>query len=404
MIDANNVTTHFNQLCDFGGRLCGTDSEKNALNYVSSYLSSLSQGTVHIHPVEYPGWKCDDSHIIIDTLQYEAVPLPGCASLAGDGVDLEIVDAGRGTPDELQSLADKIKGRAVLVTHEYMFAADHVHRSRKLEMAESLGAAVFIIANPWEDSGMISGDASSGLPAFGVSKKTADALRVAAKQSKRAHFRLDSRSQVSTTQTIDWYLRANDECSKKTDKEIIICAHVDGHVISESALDNASGVAVVLALADQYLQQDCRPCDIRILIFSAEERGLIGSENYVASLAEIQKQRIIGVVNLDCVAGSKKLCAMTSGFESLKTVVAKCSKETGRHIDIFEPLVPNSDHFNFAVEGIPALRLIAGFGEQNSKLRHVLTSADKRALVTKSELESALNASKAILKIMENSK
>ena len=404
MLDKSNVLTHFNRLCDFGGRLCGTDSEKSALNYVSDYLSSLNGGIIKFHPVEYDGWECIDSCILISGHEFEAVPLPGCSSLPVNGVNLNVVDAGRGTPDELKRLSNEIAGRAVLVTHEYMFAADHVHRSRKLEMAASLGAAVFLIANPWEDSGMVSGDGSPLMSGFGVSKKTADALREAADQSSKVHFKLDCHSQVSTTQTIDWFLPSNDQLRVNDDKEIIICAHIDGHALSESAMDNASGVAVALALASQLSKKKSYSFGIRILIFSAEERGLIGSEKYVATLSNTEKKNIIGVLNLDCVAGNKKLCAMTSGFDFLNAIVSESSNKTGIDVEIFEPLVPNSDHYNFAVQGIPSLRLIAGFGEQDSKLRDVLTSADKRNLVDLQELDNACRVVESLIDSMGNCK
>ena len=42
------------------------------------------------------------------------------------------------------------------------------------------------------------------------------------------------------------------------------------------------------------------------------------------------------------------------------------------------PLMQNSDHANFALAGIPALRLVAGFDDPNANLRYVLTPADTR--------------------------
>ena len=401
MTNSIDVMTPFNHLCDFGGRLSGTISEKNALDYVSNYLSALKSGTVKTHSVEYDGWECVDSQIKINDRIYEAVPLPGCGNLPADGQDLEIVDAGRGGPDELMDLSSQIAGRAVLVTHEYMFAAVHIHRSRKFELASSLGAATFIISNPWEDSGMVSGGASPQMPAFGVSKTTAKALQAAANQKKLVHFKLDCSSKPKTTQTIDWYLSANPGQQGACDKEIIVCAHIDGHILSQSAMDNASGVAVALSLASQFANRQSRPYGIRVLIFSAEEYGLLASEKYVNSLSEIQRKSILGVLNLDCVAGSKTLCAMTSEFDYLKTIVKRSSKISGIPVSIFEPLVPNSDHFNFAAKGIPALRLIAGFGVTQSNLRHVLTSADKSNLVDREELENAFKATESMVRAME---
>ena len=56
----------------------------------------------------------------------------------------------------------------------------------------------------------------------------------------------------------------------------------------------------------------------------------------------------------------------------------------------------NSDHANFAAKGIPALRLVAGFDEQQSQLRHVLTAADTRDKVAPMELHAAAQVAAAI--------
>ena len=50
----------------------------------------------------------------------------------------------------------------------------------------------------------------------------------------------------------------------------------------------------------------------------------------------------------------------------------------------------NSDHANFAAHGIPAVRLIAGFGVPASNLRLLLTAADTREKVRPDELDQAL--------------
>ena len=49
----------------------------------------------------------------------------------------------------------------------------------------------------------------------------------------------------------------------------------------------------------------------------------------------------------------------------------------------------NSDHYNFARHGIPALRLVAGFDEPESNLRYVLTPADTIDKVAPAELKAA---------------
>ncbi len=91
----------------------------------------------------------------------------------------------------------------------------------------------------------------------------------------------------------------------------------------------------------------------------------------------------------------------TSGFESLAQLVSQAANKCGVSVRIHDELIRNSDHYNFAVAGIPAVRIIAGFGEQDSKLRHVLTSCDTRSLVSADELDNAFQLTMSIVQEAE---
>src|SRR5262249_4934191 len=68
--------------------------------------------------------------------------------IAGPGVTAEVVDLGRGTPEEFQAHREDLAGRIALVRHELMFAAGTIHRRRKVMMARAAGAVGFLIAGP----------------------------------------------------------------------------------------------------------------------------------------------------------------------------------------------------------------------------------------------------------------
>ena len=101
-------------------------------------------------------------------------------------------------------------------------------------------------------------------------------------------------------------------------------------------------------------------------------------------------------VNIDLVAGSSRLTALTSEFPALPGFVRQAVAEVGGALGIHPVLMRNSDHANFAAQGIPALRLVAGFDEPGSNLRHVLTPADTRDKAAPAELHAAALAAAAI--------
>jgi Zn-dependent M28 family amino/carboxypeptidase len=94
-------------------------------------------------------------------------------------------------------------------------------------------------------------------------------------------------------------------------------------------------------------------------------------------------------INLDTVGGDSRLTALTSEFPRLDAFVRDVARQSGFALGTYLPTMANSDHFNFARYGIPALRLVAGFDEPRSNIRHVLTRGDTRDKVDPQELPGA---------------
>jgi len=147
-------------------------------------------------------------------------------------------------------------------------------------------------------------------------------------------------------------------------------------------------VALARSLAPRHA--DC-PRGLRICVTSAEEWGLVGSRLWLDRMDESARRRMVLNINLDSVGGARELTALTSGFERLDAWVKDTAARANLPLATHLPLMPNSDHANFAAHGIPALRLIAGFNAPDSNLRFLLTAADTRDKVSASELAHALH-------------
>jgi hypothetical protein len=81
-------------------------------------------------------------------------------------------------------------------------------------------------------------------------------------------------------------------------KEIIVGAHYDSVPIGKGTDDNASGVAVMLEVAEMVKDLQT-PYTIRFVAFGAEEAGLYGSSYYVQKMSAADIQNTAGMVNLD---------------------------------------------------------------------------------------------------------
>ena len=84
-------------------------------------------------------------------------------------------------------------------------------------------------------------------------------------------------------------------------KEIIIGAHYDSGNESLGADDNASGVAVMLEVAEQIAKLPT-PYTIRFIAFGSEENDLDGSYFYVARMKPEEVNNTLAMVNLDTLA------------------------------------------------------------------------------------------------------
>lgn len=116
-------------------------------------------------------------------------------------------------------------------------------------------------------------------------------------------------------------------------KTIVVGAHMDHlglggasslapgeQAIHNGADDNASGVAVMLALAEAAvaLPQSERPHNLVFVAFGAEEMGLLGSKYMVKQLSPEQRRSILAMINFDMVGrlGDDGLVISGSGTSS----------------------------------------------------------------------------------------
>jgi hypothetical protein len=386
----------FLTICDCGGRLSGTESERRAFALVESRAQAAAGVAGRSIPVAYGGWSAKRATLLLPGgVTAPCQPLVRTIATPQGGLTAEVVDLGRGTPEEIAAHASDLRGRIALVRHELMFVAGTIHRRRKYLAAMEAGAVGFLIAGPLPGqpvAGSSGRQDGGGIPAAGITPEAAVALRRTARGWPKATLTIETEERPAETRTLLFDLPG------RSDEWIVLSAHVDGHDGGESAMDNASGIAAALcavrALAPHV--KDFRR-GVRLAFFSVEEWALTGSAEYVKGLAEDERRRIALNVNLDSVGGSPNLAALTSGFAGLEPFLLRVAETAGIPLRTVRPLMQNSDHANFALAGIPALRLVAGFDDPAANLRYVLTPADTRDKVAEGELRQASILTAAIV-------
>lgn len=380
------------RLCGFGGRFCGTESERRARDYLVQRLRASGFADVYLDEFSYDGWTRGEARL--DLVAPEGHSLPAWAlvqspSTPPEGLVLDLVDLGRGAAEDFTAHEREIPGRCVLVDHEYPFTTSHVHRRLKYTWAVRAKAAAFLIANPLPGNLLVTGSSGSGrpgeIPAAGISRESACTLRrLAGTGPVRVRLRMQHTFQPGRAANL------LAEIPGRSPEVVVVSAHYDGHDLAESAIDNASGVAVTLELARALAPLAHRlPRGIRVTLFTVEEWGLHGSARYVDSLPADARRAIAFVLNLDSVVGNGRIAFLTGGFPELGPFLKETTRAVGVEVETIDRLMGNSDHFNFARRGIPAVRMMSGFGDPEALTRFLLTPADTRDKVEEGELKLA---------------
>jgi Zn-dependent M28 family amino/carboxypeptidase len=161
------------------------------------------------------------------------------------------------------------------------------------------------------------------------------------------------------------------------DEHIVFTAHWDhlgmtpireSNNVFNGALDNASGTAAVLQLAEAFTALPERPRrSLLFLAVTAEERGLLGAKYYV-SYPLYPLERTLANINLDmrvdAFGRTRDIIVVGSGNTTMEDDLARLLAADGRRVtpdpDPEKGFFYRSDHFEFAKMGVPALYTKAG--------------------------------------------
>ncbi|WP_395615437.1 M28 family metallopeptidase [Sphingorhabdus sp.] len=164
--------------------------------------------------------------------------------------------------------------------------------------------------------------------------------------------------------------------SKRPDEYVLYTAHwdhlgrctaaADGDDICNGAVDNATGTAALVALAEGYTKAGAPDRSVVFLAVTAEESGLLGSK-YYAENPVFPLSQTVGGVNMDAFSMSgpaKNLTVIGKGKSQLDTYLEAAAKSEGRTPEM-EPTPEKgffyrSDHFSFAKLGVPMVYFEGG--------------------------------------------
>lgn len=142
--------------------------------------------------------------------------------------------------------------------------------------------------------------------------------------------------------------------------------HGQGDMINNGAMDNASGVSVMLETARLFTETNAPRRSILFVAVTGEEKGLVGSE-YFAMNPTVPIESIVGVVNLDMpvlLYDFGDVIAFGSEHSTLADTVRQAAGSYGTELspDPFpeQNVFVRSDHYRFVQQGVPSVFLVTG--------------------------------------------
>jgi len=247
------------------------------------------------------------------------------------------------------------------------------------------------------------------------SKLFSEALGVDFRQLEQKLAELDNQKPISTKTLISINLHAVVDTlhvfnilgvlpGLDTTRTVILGAHYDhlgkrGKDIYYGSDDNASGVAGLLALAKMWTDsKTIPPCNITFASWTAEEKGLIGSEYYASTLAAPEKVKLY--INMDMISRSvvedtahRQLSIGTrAADEHIREIARKSNATLNRpfELDLWDVTGHSgSDYASFTAKNIPIMTYNTGLHNDYHTPRDIPANAD---LIKMGDVLKVINA------------
>ncbi len=295
---------------EVGPRLAGSEAEERARKWGSDLGDELGFDRVVVEEFTMPYWERGELKIALNSPY--AQDLYGTA-LGGSASSANVIDAPLVYFRNLEALQavkkGELDGKIAFVDGDLMVASQTgagygpANQKRRVgwQHAERGGAKALVIRSVSSNSqrfphtGMMSAleDKWSSIPVIAVSNPDADHLR-------RLH-RLGKKLELTISSSAEWKGDVSSGNvvldligSERPEEIVLIGGHLDSWDLGTGALDDGAGVAITVAAAKLIADLPKRPKrTIRVVMFGAEEVGLLGAFAYAQKHTDNLKNHVL---------------------------------------------------------------------------------------------------------------
>lgn len=348
----DQLTRHLHKLSvEIGCRPIGSPANRAAADTIRDTFQSFGLA-VEVQPYPCTGWECRGAWLTVDG---DALPVEANAFSPTCDVTADLVCAA--TLDELA--AADLPGKIALL-HDDLVAEPLSPKSWFLkgerddaiiDLLEAKRPAALLAPPPATlQYEQFTGDWELEIPAATAPLPVIERLL---RRSGPVHLRLDCAKYPATARNVVARIHAAGRPAPPV-KKIVLMAHFDTRINTPGALDNAGGVAALLALAEA-LSAAALPVDLEFVAFDGEEYLPIGDDEYVRRAGEESFAEIALAVNMDGI-GYVGGANTVAPFNLTPEQAGRVGGIVGRYpaVQWVEPW-PQSNHSTFAFRGVPAL-------------------------------------------------
>ena len=292
---------------EVGQRLAGTEAEARARDWGVAKFKALGFKNVRIEPFQVDHWERHSEHAEITSpfpQKLMITALGGSIATDSDGIIGQVVRF-----ENLQALKDApmkgLKGKIVFVD-EYMtrtqdgsgYGVAVKKRSGAAVEAGKRGAAAALIRSVGTDhhrfphTGQMTYDQNVvKVPIAALSAPDADQLyRALGRGDVEVKLQIDVQSYGKSQSG-----NVIAEIPGVTDEIVIIGAHLDSWDLGTGAVDDGAGIGITVGAAKLILDMNQKPQrTIRVVMFGAEEVGLVGAIAYAKKHAHELDRHVVG--------------------------------------------------------------------------------------------------------------
>jgi aminopeptidase YwaD len=335
-VEAKSSNADAQALINFGARVAGMPATEKASNYLLQEYRKAGY-VAEIQTFSYPKFVDLGSNLTIDGKAIAGKALNGSQSGKITAPLVVVPNFGR-TADYANI---NVKGKVAIVSR------GEIRFLEKAQNAANAGAVGLVVVN--NKPGNLFGATLGGdvkIPVLALTDEAGKSLLNANQSPRQVNIAVNTRQGNITGRNVIARLPG------VTQPKVILGGHYDSVVDSPGANDNASGTAVVLAIARKAAKTPLAR-EAWFMAFDGEEDGLHGSKAFVRSAKPEFLQGLKGMLNFDMVGVNDRL--LVGGTQSL----TKLAKATNPAITTFGGR-GGSDHASFASANVPVLFFYRG--------------------------------------------